>query len=73
MFVLKISLASFLEKSAESHSKRGPKPPFSREKGAPAKFVRPKFTNQVFRWYQLVKYQQNTTITNQKYQPGIQH
>jgi hypothetical protein len=29
----------FFEKSVGSHSKRGPSPPFWREKGAPAKFV----------------------------------
>jgi hypothetical protein len=64
----------FLKKSAGSHSKREPKPPSLREKGAPAKFVIPTFTNQVFGWYQLVKYRQNTTTsTNQKYEPSIQH
>ena len=64
---LKILRDSFLIKSMGSHSKRGPKPLFSRGKGAPAKFVIPKFTNQVFRWYQLLKYQWNTN----QYQPKI--
>ncbi len=42
-------------------------PLFFREKGAPAKNLIPKCTNQDFIWYRLVKYQENTN----QYQPKI--
>ena len=38
-FNLKILRYSFLKKSAGSHSKRGPKPPYLRENGDPAKIL----------------------------------
>jgi hypothetical protein len=41
--------------------------PFYSKNGLPAKFTIPKCTNQVFLWYRLVKYQDNTN----QYQPNI--
>jgi hypothetical protein len=40
--------------------------PFYSKNGVPPKFKIPKCTNQVFLWYQLVKYQENTN----QYQPN---
>jgi hypothetical protein len=50
----------FPSKGGLGPSKRGQKPPFEENKGVPAKCTTPKRPDQVFLWYQLVKYRENT-------------
>ncbi len=47
--------------------KKGANAPLLSEKEVPAKFTTPKCTNQVFLWYRLVTYRENSN----RYQPNI--